>query len=164
MNSCAPRPAHWNEADLRATRSSPDRSDRSDDTLLADTAALHQFVAEIRQLKNTPYRWGGGSQDGLDCSGLVVTLYRNVLGLRLPHSTEQLYEMGQKIPLKNLTFGDLVFFSTSRSRWPSHMGFYLADGWFVHASSSSGVIYSRLDEKPYARSFLGARRVWEKSK
>lgn len=106
----------------------------------------------------TPYRKKGTSRLGIDCSGLVVEVYRRYSGINLPHDTKRLYKLVKKIKKKNLLYGDLVFFSFE-SREISHVGIYIGEGEFVHASESQGVIISSLDEEYYSKSYLGARRV-----
>jgi len=93
-----------------------------------------------------------------DCSALVHEVYRRYSGISLPSSTENLYKIVKKIDRENLSFGDLVFF-TEDGFTPFHVGIYIGDNRFVHSSSSQGVIISSLDEKYYAKRYLGGRRV-----
>lgn len=103
----------------------------------------------------TPFRNKGTSRHGIDCSGLVVEVYRRYAGVNLPHSTKKLYKLSK---VKNLLYGDLVFFAFD-SNEVSHVGIYIGGGKFVHTSESQGVIISSLDEDHYAKSYVGARRV-----
>ncbi|MBI4550964.1 MAG: C40 family peptidase [Candidatus Latescibacteria bacterium] len=112
----------------------------------------------IESFLGTPYRYGGDSLDGIDCSGLVMVIYRSSAGVQLPHIAEQLIRLGKKVKLKKIRFGDLVFFNTG-SQEGVHSGIYVGDGQFAHASLSRGVILSRLDETYYRQRFLEARRV-----
>jgi lipoprotein Spr len=106
----------------------------------------------------TPYKENGLSRRGIDCSGLVVEVYRRYSGTNLPHSTEKLYKLVKKVNKKNLLYGDLVFFSFN-SRKVNHVGIYIEESKFVHASSSQGVIVSSFKDEYYSKNYVGARRV-----
>jgi len=96
--------------------------------------------------KGTPYKYGGLSKRGVDCSGFIYLAYRDVFGRKIPRSTELQAGIGKTVSRKNLRIGDLVFFKTGfRQR---HTGIYIGKGKFIHASSSRGVTTSRLDS-PY---------------
>jgi hypothetical protein len=125
-------------------------------------AAENPLVYEMLRYLGVQYRRGGSSQGGLDCSGFVKLVYRNAYGLALPHQSGSLYISSglQKITLDELKTGDLLFFTSSRkSRRINHVGIYLSEGRFVHATTRKGVIVSRLDEKYYSERIAGARRV-----
>ena len=107
----------------------------------------------------TPYRLGGSDRSGMDCSGLVVRLYNDVYGLRLPHSTWQLFQTGNAVSLHAIEVGDLVFFREDRGLKLSHVGVYLGNNTFIHASTSRGVILSSLKERYYQKRYAGARRI-----
>jgi len=94
----------------------------------------------------------------MDCSGLVVAVYKKAAGVSLPHNTARLYRLGHTIPRSRLTAGDLVFFTTS-SAVLSHVGIYTGNGTFIHASSSNGVVKSNLESSYYKKRFYGARRI-----
>jgi lipoprotein Spr len=93
-----------------------------------------------------------------DCSDLVHQVYLRYSGINLPPETKKLYLLVKKVDKEELAFGDLVFF-TEDGLSPFHVGIYTGNNQFVHSSSSQGVIISSLDEKYYARRFLGGRRV-----
>ncbi|MDR2765724.1 MAG: C40 family peptidase [Tannerella sp.] len=101
----------------------------------------------------TPYRAGQSSRKGTDCSGFVSVIYKQIYGKELARSSAAMWQLNcrtVKNPAK-LREGDLVFFRTNRnSKLPSHVGIYLKDRKFVHASTSRGVTISSLDE-PYYR-------------
>lgn len=112
-------------------------------------------------LAGTPYRFGGDSPEtGLDCSGFVGHVFREVAGLELPRSASAIARLGRKIGLEELKPGDLVFFNTLRRAF-SHVGIYLGDNRFIHASSSKtgDVVISDLRDRYWARRFDGARRL-----
>ena len=107
----------------------------------------------------TPYRLGGINRSGMDCSGLVVRVYRDVYGIKLPHNTLELIKKGSGVSLRSLEVGHLIFFRTERGTQPSHVGIYLGKGVFIHASRSEGVILSKLKKSYYKRRFTGARKI-----
>ena len=120
------------------------------------------LIAAAESFLGTPYRYAGLDRRGLDCSGLVYASFREGLNQIVPRRTEDLYNWAQKIPAGELQPGDLVFFSTARNT-VSHVGIYTGNGRFIHSASEgpqTGVIYSRLDESYWSRTFLAAGRVF----
>ena len=112
---------------------------------------------EINRWLGTPHHLGGMSHRGIDCSGLVVVVYDEVFDLQLPRTTDGLIKTGKRVARKNLVSGDLVFFKPEyKSR---HVGIYLGQGEFAHASSSMGVTISRLDNAFWQRCYVTGRRV-----
>jgi len=112
-------------------------------------------------LVGSPYRLGGTSpQTGLDCSGFVGHVFRQVAGIHLPRDSRALSESAQPLEREELQPGDLVFFNTLNRAY-SHVGIYLGEGRFVHAASSrtGGVMVSRLEDSYWRQRFDGARRV-----
>jgi LysM repeat protein len=118
--------------------------------------ALNLVRAAIRFV-GWPYQWSGIGEGGFDCSGLVSRVFAAV-GLHLPHSSFSQYQAGTPVAIGSLAPGDLVFFWTY-SRGPSHVGIYVGDGRFVHASFSKGVIISSMNEPYYRARYVGARRL-----
>ena len=105
----------------------------------------------------TPYRYGGATKDGIDCSAYSGTLVHDVYGTVLSRTARSQYQECDKIKKENLREGDLVFFKTRRG--VSHVGVYLANGYFTHASTSSGVMISSLDEVYYSKRYIGGGRI-----
>ena len=108
----------------------------------------------------TRYRLGGSSQDtGLDCSGLIKQIWQR-LGLDdLPHQAAQMAKLGVPVQLRDIQVGDLVFFNTT-GKQNSHVGVYIGDGRFVHASSvNKKVTENLLNERYYQKTFSGIRRL-----
>jgi cell wall-associated NlpC family hydrolase len=97
------------------------------------------------------------SRRGIDCSGLVVVVYDALFDLQLPRTTADLIHAGQGVKKKNLTSGDLIFFKPEHKK--RHVGIYLGRGEFAHASSSKGVMISRLDNTYWGRYYVTGRRV-----
>ncbi len=108
----------------------------------------------------TRYRWNGlSARSGFDCSGLVKTLFEK-FSIVLPRSSREQYKVGEKVEKDNLEVGDLVFFSSTRGRTPTHVGIYLGDDMFMHAARKARkVIISNLTQAWYTKRFLGARRL-----
>lgn len=117
------------------------------------------MTLEIREFIGTPYRAGGTSITGTDCSGFVFAIFQKALGITLPRSSSEMFTIGEPVETGPLLFGDLVFFRQSVNTGISHVGIYIAQGNFVHTSSSNGVTVSKLTEKYYRTRFAGARRV-----
>ncbi|GAB4376567.1 MAG: NlpC/P60 family protein [Salibacteraceae bacterium] len=108
-----------------------------------------ELYSFIRQWEGTPYKYGGTDRRGTDCSGFIGTLYREVYNLEVPRTTSQLAQFVRPVSIDNLSEGDMVFFDLSGKKH-SHVGVYLVNDYFVHASSSRGVIISSL-KSPYYR-------------
>jgi cell wall-associated NlpC family hydrolase len=106
------------------------------------------------------YKYGGKSPEtGLDCSGFVSHVYQQAAGLVLPHNARAISLFGQKIAISELQPGDLVFYNTMRHTY-SHVGIYLGENKFVHASvTGRGVEVVNMKENYWVKRFNGARRV-----
>lgn len=109
---------------------------------------------------NTPYRYGGNSKSGIDCSRFVMRMYNEALGLQAAGSSRQIFEQGNFIDKNQLKEGDLVFFKTRGSNI-SHVGIYLQDDKFVHSSTSKGVIVSSLNEPYWKKTYYKSARFFE---
>ena len=104
-----------------------------------------------------PYVFGGTSPYGFDCSGYVQYVFAKA-GVSLPRTADVQYEVGTPISTTELIPGDLVFFSTY-TYGASHVGIYVGDGNFIHASSSQGVTISSLSSAYYSSHYIGSRRI-----
>lgn len=123
------------------------------------TVEGRQIVAEAMRYLGTAYVWGGVSDRGVDCSGFVYVVFSAYLQGLPRMSSFDYYKMGFPLGRDELQPGDLVFFTTY-APGPSHVGIYLGDGRFIHASSSRrSVIITALNEPYYAARFLGGRRL-----
>lgn len=108
----------------------------------------------------TPYRLGGKEKTGIDCSNFVNTLLSAVFQMSVAGNSVELFKKVKRLGnKKELQMGDLVFFAINRSKRISHVGIYLENDRFVHASSSSGVIISDLKEPYWNRYYAGAGRL-----
>jgi hypothetical protein len=118
----------------------------------------------LRRIANdfmgTRYRLGGSSQDtGLDCSGLITQIWQRLGLADLPHQAANMAKLGVPVQLRDIQVGDLVFFNTT-GKQNSHVGVYIGDGRFVHASSVlRKVTENSLSERYYQKTFNGIRRL-----
>ncbi len=120
-----------------------------------------ELIREIVNLLGIRYRYGGtDATRGLDCSAFTGTIFSRALGVRLPRSSNQQFRTGIKVDRTKLKIGDLVFFKTLRKRAPvSHVGIYVGEENFAHASARHGVIISSLTHPYYTKTYVGARRI-----
>lgn len=120
----------------------------------ADTSAL----TIARDMIGVPYRYGGSSPRGFDCSGLVYYSYRKA-GIEVPRTTGEQYRQSRRVKMSSLQPGDLIFFKISRTKL-SHVGIYAGDGRFIHAPSSGKHVSYAVITDPYWESrVVGAGRL-----
>mgnify|MGYP000877236830 CR=1 FL=1 len=112
---------------------------------------------EIEKWIGTRYRYGGATEKGIDCSAYSGTLVHRVFGLVLPRTARDQYANCIKLDKEELQQGDLVFFNTRGGI--SHVGLYLGNGYFTHASTSIGVTISNLSETYWSRKFVSGGRL-----
>jgi cell wall-associated NlpC family hydrolase len=108
------------------------------------------------------HRLGGTTKSGVDCSGLVCNIYKEIYGKRLSRSADQMMKQDcVKVSKKNLKEGDLVFFKSSNGskKKANHVGIYLKNGKFIHTSTTNGVIISNLSEPYYLRNWICGGRI-----
>jgi cell wall-associated NlpC family hydrolase len=117
-----------------------------------------RMMREISKHMGVPYRLGGESDQGMDCSGYTMVVYEKSLGKKLPRTSAEQSKMGRSVEPADLKFGDLVFFNTTGEP-ASHVGIYLGDDLFAHASVSLGVTISSLESAYYQKRYEGARRI-----
>ncbi|APP04495.1 MULTISPECIES: NlpC/P60 family protein [Vibrio] len=122
--------------------------------LLSGNQDLYQFYNEW---EGTPYRLGGTKKSGIDCSAFVQKAFVEAYKMSLPRTTRQQSKQGVEMSWSDAQQGDLVFFKTKRSTY--HVGIYLGNKQFMHASTSKGVIISRIDNPYWASKFWQVRRV-----
>jgi cell wall-associated NlpC family hydrolase len=127
--------------------SGPERAERE--------AIVETALGEVGR----PYRYGGDSPEGFDCSGLVEYSYAEA-GISLPHNTAAQRRVGRRISLDDARPGDLLFYRFENSPSALHVAIYLGHGKMVHApESGKQVSVSHLDDTPWPRRFIGAVRV-----
>lgn len=128
------------------------------DAAAVDLEATEQRLrAMVDAWYGTPYVLGGAGPTGVDCSAFVQILYRDVLGVPVPRTTAEQSRVGHPVPPDQPQVGDLVFFHPERTQ--RHVGVYLGDGEFAHASTSQGVMISDLDERYWQRAYWMTRRL-----
>lgn len=110
---------------------------------------LYEF---IDQWMGTPYKFGGEDRDGVDCSGLAQLLEQQVYNINIPRSTSEQITVIKRKYEEDLVEGDLVFFDYDGKKF-SHVGIYLQNGYYVHASASKGVIITQLHD-PYTYKYF----------
>lgn len=115
------------------------------------------LYTQIDEWWGTPYRYGGSTKNGIDCSAFCCELIQKQYNITLPRTAKEQYQQTEKINAADLQEGDLVFFNTRGG--VSHVGFYLANKYFVHSSTNSGVTISSLDDAYYKKKFIGAARI-----
>jgi cell wall-associated NlpC family hydrolase len=119
-----------------------------------DSGSGQRVVAIAKKHVGAPYRWGGSSPSGFDCSGFVRYVYAQV-GVELPHNAAQQYQLGTPVARDQLEPGDLVFFDRLR-----HNGIYVGGGRFIHSrQTGKRVAIAGLDDEWYTTHFAGARRL-----
>lgn len=145
----------------RATRRSAPRprvTRRSTRIPLPESVHDDALLAIAASHLGTPYRLGGASKRGMDCSGFTRTVFSQ-FGVELPHSARAQFSMGERLARWEIQPGDLVFFRTYR-RDASHVGIYIGDGLFIHAAAGGGEVrVDDLDQRYFRARYLGARRL-----
>ena len=126
-------------------------------TSAADPEVVHRLYDQYNSWRGVPYREGGMSKNGVDCSGYVLLTYREAFNRSIPRTTELLARSGTKVSPRQMQPGDLVFFKTGWKK--RHVGVYLKNGAFMHASSSRGVMISKLHNPYWSDAFYMARRI-----
>ena len=128
-----------------------------------DGAENPELIMAVDEWLDTQFKMGGCSKEGIDCSCLVKDIYKNVYGIELDRTTISMFNDDALIPVKkeDLQEGDLIFFKIKDDAI-SHVGIYLKDNHFIHASLSMGVIISNLDGKYYRERFVSGKRLPEK--
>jgi len=111
----------------------------------------------IDEVVGTPYKWGGTTTEGFDCSGFILYIFKQY-DTKLPRTSSSQAKVGTKVDKDDLRLGDLVFFNTN-GKGVSHAGVYIGDGQFAHSSSSKGVRINKLSDSYYAKRYVTARRV-----
>lgn len=115
----------------------------------------------VNSVYGTPYKYGGTSTAGFDCSGFTRYVFEQ-MGVTLPRESTAQYKVGTPVSKSKLQAGDLVFFNTLGGGKVSHVGVYVGDGEFAHASSSKGIRIDKLSSSYYQNRFVGAKRVLSK--
>ncbi len=128
-------------------------------TVLSDESAYvrDQLLQQYRQWQGVPYRLGGNTAQGIDCSGFTQLTFDHRFSVGLPRTTVLQSSAGEAVERQVLQPGDLVFFKTGQKL--HHVGVYLGRDEFLHASTSRGVMVSRLDNRYWSPRYWQARRI-----
>ncbi|RMD49452.1 MAG: NlpC/P60 family protein [Ignavibacteria bacterium] len=119
-----------------------------------------KLIFEVIDFLNTPYKYGGNDKKGIDCSGFTKQIFEKSVGISLPRTASEQYLNGNEISAPDkLKFGDLVFFNTTKNKFPGHVGIYLGNDLFVHSSVSRGVTVSSILSDYWIKRFVGGRRI-----
>ncbi|OGW40875.1 MAG: hypothetical protein A2Y97_14230 [Nitrospirae bacterium RBG_13_39_12] len=133
-----------------------EKANESEET--SETGMKDRLIIFAKKLINIPYRFGGSSLMGIDCSAYVQKVYR-LVGINLPRSARAQFKEGEPVDSDELSIGDLVFFRTYAS-FPSHVGIYMGNNLFIHASSRGRkVTIDSLNTPYYLKRFIGAKRL-----
>lgn len=125
-----------------------------DDILKADASKL---ISHAMGYIGTRYKTAGMSPSGFDCSGFTSYVFKNALGITLPHSSKSQSTLGTAVAKADLREGDIVYFNTN-GKGVSHVGIYIGNNKFIHASSK-GIAVTSLSEAYYVKRYMGARRI-----
>lgn len=117
------------------------------------------LLKEARAWLGTPYKYGGTDKGGVDCSGLVMSVYNSALAIKMPRNSKAQSDYCTPTPKDNLVPGDLLFFATGGGKNVSHVGIFIGDNRMIHSSTSKGVIVSDINADYYIRTFAGSGRV-----
>ncbi len=133
--------------------------EEGDDGTTGGGIGKKDIMGVIMDWLGTPYHFGGLTDRGIDCSAFVQRVYLMAGEIRLPRTAQEQFGVGKQIRRTDLQFGDMIFFHTRRHAYASHVGIYLGDNLFAHASSRYGVTVSSLESTYYDKRFIGARRI-----
>ncbi|VAW62801.1 hypothetical protein MNBD_GAMMA09-23 [hydrothermal vent metagenome] len=120
------------------------------------STAQKKLYAQYNDWRGVKYRIGGNSKKGIDCSGFVHLTYKQQFNKNVPRTTQLLARKGKQVKRKNIRPGDAVFFKTGLSI--RHVGIYVGEGKFLHASTSRGVMISELKNPYWQKSYWMSRR------
>jgi len=145
----------------------PKKSSTADEKAQIFWEARHRVANAAAKYINTPYRTGGISKNGLDCSGLLYVSFKDALEVTLPRTITGIYSWTEKTTIEEAQIGDILFFKTDYTKTITHAALYLGDGLFIHAASAgskTGVIYSNISEPYWAGCYAGAGRAFPETR
>ncbi|OES45169.1 C40 family peptidase [Domibacillus iocasae] len=114
-------------------------------------------IAEAKEHIGTPYKFGGTTPSGFDCSGFIQYAHKQT-GYSLPRTAAEMYKKGKAVSKANMEPGDLMFFTTYK-KGASHVGIYLGNNQFIHASSSKGVTIDKTSNSYWSKRYIGSKTL-----
>ena len=126
--------------------------------LTTQNSSINNIIKMANGQIGKKYKWGATGPNSFDCSGLTSYIYKNGVGINLPRTSVAQSKVGIKVSKAELKSGDLVFFNTS-GKGISHVGMYIGDSKFIHASSSKGVRIDNLNSSYYKSRFVSGSRI-----
>jgi cell wall-associated NlpC family hydrolase len=133
-------------------------SPRAAEKLIPQKINDQKMMDVILSYLGTPYQYGGDSKSGIDCSAFTSAVYDQSVRLKLPRTAGDQVKQGKQVLRDELKFGDLMFFNTTGAN-PSHVGIYIGDDLFAHASEAFGVTISSIESSYYKKRYTEARRI-----
>jgi cell wall-associated NlpC family hydrolase len=120
-----------------------------------------RLLEVVNRYLGVPYKWGGTTRQGMDCSAFTRAIFREAYGIELPRTSRQMYELGLRIlERRALRPGDLVFFrDTHEGPGVAHVGIYVGNGHFAHASATQGGVITSMSIAYFNDRYVGARRI-----
>lgn len=125
---------------------------------LSQVEVKNRLLRQYNEWRGVPYRNGGQSRNGIDCSAFVQLTYKQKFGMNLPRTTRQQSKIGGQVTTSGLRPGDLILFKTSRR--DRHIGIYLEKYKFIHVSTTTGVTISKMTDPYWHERYWQTRRVF----
>jgi len=144
--------------DLQTETLKPQQRSKSSEQPHQAFGHMGTFFNDVIHYFGTRYRSGGQTPAGFDCSGFVRFMYDKAFNMHLPHSSQEMSSLGNKVAKDELQPGDLVFFQT-RGRHINHVGIFIGNDTFIHSSLSKGITEDKLKQGYFDKSFAGAVRL-----
>jgi lipoprotein Spr len=162
MASCGSSKKNVKTAQLSPIENVDKRNHSSKNHNETPTAVANALVLEARSWIGTPYKYGGHSREGADCSGFLMEVFKSAVDVNIPRTTKDQRSHCLEVDRDHISVGDIIFFSSNNSSGKiAHVGMYVGDGRMIHASSSRGVVEDNLDLKYYVEHFRSIGRVPE---
>ncbi len=161
FTSCSPAMRYSNVEAIEPIVTKLEVKEKSENSFNSEAEIQNALVKEITNYLGLRYRKSGDGEKGIDCSAFVVLVFKNAFGIELPRTSYEQFKLGRLITnFDSLKAGDLLFFNTTGRR-ASHVGIYIGNNLFAHASVKEGVIISSIYDAYYRKRFNGAKRIIE---
>jgi len=159
LGSCKNQKRATSKRPKTETRHHAHLKEKYADALNVPTSSIRNttLYAFVDEWQGVPYKYGGMNKSGVDCSGFTGLLYDSVYDKKLPRTTSEISKVSKTVKQKDLQEGDIIFFDINGKKG-SHIGVYLMNDFFVHASSSKGVVISNLSNPYYKKAYGRAGR------